>query len=178
MRYVALLRGINVGGHKKLPMAELRVLATGLGYDNVATYIQSGNLFVDTDDGAGLIESKVHEVIEEKFGYDVSVIVRSAAEVDEAIAASPFIAEAVDSKHVHIGFLSAVPAPEAIAALDPKREPGEEFQVIDRCLHLHLPHGTGRSKMMVFDFAKHLGVAVTVRNWRTVEALASNLATT
>ncbi len=175
MRYVALLRGINVGGHKKLPMADLRAMASGLGYDDVATYIQSGNLFLDSDDSAEAIEHKVHDAIAERFGYDVSIIVRSAADVDATIAASPYAAIADDEKHLHIGFLSARPKPEQIALLEPKCKPGEEFTVIDRSIHLLLPHGTAVSKLMTFDFARHLGVAVTVRNWRTVQALVSNL---
>jgi len=166
--HVALLRGINVGGHRKLPMAELRELCRELGWKDVRTYIQSGNVVFranrpDPDALAGYIR--------DRFGYDVPVILRSAGELIAARGASPWSSEAATSKNVAVMFLSRKPVARAVARLDPDRSPPDRFAVVGSEVHLNCPNGSADSKLTVDWFERSLGVRATVRNWRTLERL-------
>jgi uncharacterized protein (DUF1697 family) len=168
LTHVALLRGINVGGHRKLPMAKLRELCRALGWKDVRTYIQSGNVLFcanrpDPEALAG--------VIRDRFGFDVPVILRSVAELIAARGASPWSREAATSKNVHVMFLSRRPAARAVARLDPDRSPPDRFAVVGSEVHLNCPNGSARTKLTVDWFEESLGVRATVRNWRTLERL-------
>jgi uncharacterized protein (DUF1697 family) len=169
VRYAVMLRGINVGGNRKLPMADLRVLLTELGYGRVETYIQSGNVALDAlplndtgGDATELAETLAGQ-ISERFGFEVPVVVRTHAELEEAVAASPYAGRGGEAKQVHMAFAQREIPAERIT---PKPGSRDEFVVRGREIHIWTPDGLGVSKLP--DFDRQGGVPVTARNWNTV----------
>lgn len=167
---LALLRGINVGGRNKLPMADLRGLAVDLGFSKPRTYIQSGNLWFGTHLPAPAAGERLSQGILARFGLQVPVVLRTRDQLATARAASPF-GHAPDPKFVHIGFFSPAPDPAKVAALDPQRSPPTEFVVIGAEAHVHYVGGSARSKVTMPWFDRQLGVVSTARNLRTVDKL-------
>ena len=171
-RYIALLRGINVGGNRKLPMAELAKLFAGAGCSDVKTYIQSGNVvFESTPAVAAKISKTVGQGIQKKYSFEVEMVVRSAAELSAAIKRNPFHKAGADPKTLHVSFLSGKPTAAQVAALDPDRSPGDSFKLLGSEIYLLLPHGVARTKLTNQYFDSKLGVTSTLRNWNTVLAL-------
>jgi uncharacterized protein (DUF1697 family) len=170
-RAVLLIRGINVGSSRKLPMADLRALCTELGCSDVTTYIQSGNVVVDTELTDAALSRGVAAGIDEQFGFRPAVMVRRPAALELIVSSQPFGPAAVE--HLHVGFLSAKPPQRALRSLQEFDYAPEEFAVLNRELYLHLPGGVGRSTLLAkVPFADLLGgVDVTLRNWRTVTKL-------
>ncbi|ADD45079.1 DUF1697 domain-containing protein [Stackebrandtia nassauensis] len=165
--YVALLRGINVGGHNKLPMAELRDLFATLGHPGARTYIQSGNVVFDAEAEASDLERDIAAGIADRFGYTVAVMVRSREQLDAVLAAHPFGGRDLDPAKVAVVFLSAT----VDAVTVPEGYP-EEAVSVGRELFIHYPDGMGKSKLDRSGFWKQLGdTKTTVRNWRTVTKL-------
>jgi uncharacterized protein (DUF1697 family) len=169
---VALLRGINVGGKHKLPMKELVALFEGAGCSDVRTYIQSGNVvFRTSEKSAAAVAKDVERRIEERFGYEVPVILRTAEALGTVASGNPFLADGADETHLHVGFLATRPTPEAVASLDPARSAIDSFRVVGTEVYLHTPGGMGRTKLTTDWFDRRLGATMTVRNWRTVGKL-------
>lgn len=168
-RFVVLLRGINVGGHAKLPMAQLREICTGLGCTDVRTYIQSGNAAMTTTLAADNLAAKLTEAIQTAAGFAPAVVVRTPEELATIIASHPFEGE---EQTLHVGFLSAEPQKSAADEVAAVRFGDDRCVVSGRELYLRLPNGLGRSKLAAYPFSRKLGVEVTVRNWRTVLKLA------
>ncbi len=178
-RYVALLRGINVGGHNKVAMADLRQTAADLGYTDVSTYIQSGNLLfaADEDDAPGLAAA-LERRITERLGVRPAVVVISAAELARVIADNPF-PDAPNPRLVHAVFRNDDPRESSIAAIatavQTARASGsrDEAVVVGRTLFLHTPDGFGRSQLA----AQLVGspASGTARNWATVTRLMALL---
>ena len=166
---IALLRGINVGGHHKVPMVDLRAVFGALGCSRVETLIQSGNV-VFVDPSTELTSERVAAAIEDRFGFPVPVVLRSSTELAAALAAYPF-GPNLEPKYTGVGFLEKTPDPEGVASMDPNRSPGDQFQVIGREVHLHYPNGSARSKLTVDWFQRSLKTTVTVRNLRSVGKL-------
>ncbi len=167
--FAALLRGINVGGKNKIPMAELKSLFSSLGFRDVATYIQSGNVVFrspagDAHDIAAGIEQRIAEV----FGVSVTVLLRTPAELGEIADSSPFLGDESDLAKLHVVFLDGQPAANANTQLDPKRSPPDQFSLRGREIYLHLPNGAARSKLTIDYFERRLGVKATARNWNTL----------
>jgi uncharacterized protein (DUF1697 family) len=170
--YVALLRGINVSGHRRLPMKKLITIFEEHGCRDVRTYIQSGNVVFEAKAAlAKRIPKLVHASVEKEFDYDVPVVVRSAAELKKALAAHPFAKGEANDKALHVAFLSAEPTAKAVAAIDEKRSPGDRFAVKGREVHLHLPKGVGKTKLDNAYLERTLAVKSTMRNWRTCQKL-------
>lgn len=170
--YAALLRGVNLGPHKKVSMTRLRELCEELGHREVTTYIQSGNVvFSSSRRSAPKVGEELAGAIEAEFGHAVPVVVRTPAELERIVSNNPFLGRGVDPKALAVAFLSAPPTPEAIRALDPDRSPGDEFVVEDVDVHLHYPNGLGRSKLDHQYLERTLGVVATIRNWNTVNKL-------
>jgi uncharacterized protein (DUF1697 family) len=171
-RYAVLLRGVNVGGHAKVPMARLREIAADLGYGEPATYLQSGNLVVSapgtTADDVG---AAVARALRRELDVTVDVMVRRRRELDAVIAANPFADLADDPKRLVVVFLAGDPAPDKVAALEPDRFDPERFEIGKRCMYQWFPDGMGRSKMAAAPWDRWLGVRGTARNWRTVLAV-------
>lgn len=172
--YVALLRGINVGGKNKLPMRSLVTIFEAAGCLDVRTYIQSGNVVfrAGSTDVSGLAAA-VSAAIASEFGIKVPVIPRSAAEMAAVATANPFIDAGVAEEMLHVYFLADAPSGGAVAKLDPTRSPGDTFVVVGREIHLHLPNGVARTRLTNAYFDKALGTVSTLRNWRTVKLLAA-----
>jgi uncharacterized protein (DUF1697 family) len=175
-RYAVFLRAVNVGGHNKVPMARLREIATDLGYTDVATYVQSGNLVV----GAGAtkaakVETAIGDALRRELKVDVDVMARNRKELAAVIKANPFDDIADDPKRLHVSLLAAQPSAAARKACDPEEFVPERFAFGNRCLYLWYPDGQGRSKMATAPWAKRLGVAGTARNWRTITTMLDML---
>lgn len=168
-RSVVLIRGINVGSNRKVPMADLRTICAEAGCSEVQTYIQSGNAVVDTGLADSALGTAVADGIEAWFGFRPAVMVRRPAALGRLIESEPFGPDA--SNDVHVGFLSGRPSKAGLAAVDDVDIAPEQFEVRETELLLHLPNGMGRSKFGTVPFAKLLGVDMTVRNWRTVTKL-------
>ncbi|MGW2743095.1 DUF1697 domain-containing protein [Streptomyces sp. NPDC001450] len=169
--YAALLRGINVGGNKKLPMADLRTLMTGLGHDGVRTHLQSGQAVFTTDRGdEESLAAGLARAIEERFGFPVDVIVRDHTYLRAVAEACPFPAAELEAKQLHVTYFSAPVTAERFAEIDPAAHLPEEFRLGDRCLYLYAPDGLGRSKLAEALYRPRVtkGVIATSRNWNTV----------
>lgn len=166
--YVALLRGVNVGGANRLPMADLRRIATECGFADVQTYVQSGNVVFSSPDGAEASGSVLHDAVLAATGVDSAITVRSRNELEKIIAGNPFPEPAAaDPTRVHVTFLFA---PARDLGIDAARYEPEEAVLSGRELYLHLPAGLGRSKLAT-DLARRQDLAGTTRNWRTVTTL-------
>ena len=169
--WIVLLRGVNVGGRNRLPMAALRELLAEVGLENVRTYIQSGNIVLDSLDGdRDSVARSVQGAIEERFGFAPHTFVLDVDAFDAAIAANPFSQGDEDPKAVHFFFLAE---PDPTADLDGLRElatQGEEFVLTEAVLYLHTPSGFGRSKL-VERLHRFIGGELTARNLRSVRAI-------
>jgi uncharacterized protein (DUF1697 family) len=176
-RYVALLRGINVGGNKKVPMAELRAMTEELGFTDVKTLLQSGNLVFTTKSLAPRkleqqLESATHEVI----GVECSYLVRTAAEWTALIDANPYDAMAKsDPSHLVVHFCRESPDSAAVKRLLTEARGEEELTVIGRELFIRYPDGIGESKLALALSKNRLGTIGSARNWNTVLKIAAVL---
>jgi uncharacterized protein (DUF1697 family) len=167
--YVALLRGVNVGGRNTVPMAELRSALSALGLEDVETYIQSGNVvFRGPAGGTENLAAAVEQRIADTFDVKARVVLRAREELTAVAERNPFLKHGADLAKLHIVFLEREPAASGVAELDPGRSPPDEFSVSGREIYLHLPNGMGRSKLTIDYFERRLGVAATARNWKTL----------
>ena len=175
--YVALLRGINVGGRNLLPMKDLSAIFEGAGCADVRTYIQSGNVvFAASPPAAQQVQAEVARVIAERFGFRVPVVLRSAQDLAKAARDNPFVRAKADLESLHVAFLLDAPRPGGIALLEGKRSPPDEFVVKGREIYLRLPNGVARTKLTNDHFDRTLATTSTVRNWRTVLKLVELVA--
>lgn len=172
-RFVALLRGINVGGNKKVPMAELRALAEELGYTEVATYIQSGNLVFTGAGNAAKHEAALERALAKHFGFPVETLVRDAQAWNALIAANPLakLAER-DPAHVLVGLSKEPLRKDALTELRERAQGAERVELAGGALWLHYAAGVARSKLTPAVLDRAAGSTVTARNWRTAQELA------
>jgi len=172
-RHVALLRGINVGGKNKLPMADLNALCAAVGCTEVSTYIQSGNVvFSASARLASGIADKIAQAIAKKLGLNVPVVIRSAAEMVAVTRNNPYLTPGANPDKLYVVFLADPPSAASVASLDAKRSPPDTFVVRGQEIYLCLPNGAGRSKLTNAYFDAKLRTVSTARNWRTVLQLA------
>ena len=170
--YVALLRGINVGGKNRLPMKDLARIFDESGCSNVRTYIQSGNVLFDVDTPlAGLIPGRVSQLIAERFGLKIPVLLRTADELREVIGANPFVGAGAAENALHVLFLDDRPEPWRVGSLDPDRSRPDAFVVRGREVYLWLPNSAARTKLTNDYVDAKLATTSTGRNWRTVVSL-------
>jgi uncharacterized protein (DUF1697 family) len=168
-RYVALLRGINVGGKNTLPMRHLAAMFVEAGCSDVRTYIQSGNVvFAATPGVVKRLADAISRRIAKNFGYRVPVVLRTADELHQVLSGNPFLKSGADGRSLHVAFLADLPDPRRIAALDPKRSPGDSFKLRGREIYLCLPNGVAGTKLSNAYFDSTLATTSTLRNWRTV----------
>lgn len=167
--FIALLRGINVGGHKTVPMSQLRSLCEKLGWRDVQTYIQSGNIVFSAAGKPAALESNLERAIEEHFGFPVPVIVRAAADWPAYIKSNPFLdACKKESKLVMLCLAKAAPKPDAAKNLRERAAKGERIEQIGDALWIHFAGGVARSKLSPALLDRAVGSTVTARNWLTV----------
>ncbi|MCU0491053.1 MAG: DUF1697 domain-containing protein [Chloroflexaceae bacterium] len=170
--FIALLRGINVGGHNKVPMAELRLLCESLGWHHVQTYIQSGNVLFQSDETAVSLESALEAAITQRFGLAISVLVRTAAEWQALMHGNPFpAASAHEPNMVMLALSKQPPAPGAAEGLRQRATNGEHITQVGEALWIHYQQGVAGSKLSPALFDRLVGSPVTARNWRTVVTL-------
>jgi uncharacterized protein (DUF1697 family) len=166
--YVALFRGINVGGKNALPMKELVAVLEDLGARKVTTYIQSGNaVFVSLETDTSRLSNKISSEIKKRRGFEPHVLLLELEDVERAMKNNPFPEAVSDPQALHAGFLASVPEKPNLNALESLKSDSERFQLIDKVFYLHAPEGIGRSKLAA-NAEKMLGVPMTDRNWRTV----------
>ena len=169
-RYVALLRAVNLGSHKKLPMAELRRLLTAGGYGDVQTYLQSGNAVFTTDEPRERVAADIEERLVAELGLSTEVILRTADELEEVIERNPM--EVGDPARYTVVFLLKPPAPDWLNGVDLAEFAPDEMRAAELELYLNLPNGIGRAKLPIV-LGRRLKVPATMRNWRTVLNLRS-----
>jgi uncharacterized protein (DUF1697 family) len=170
--YIALLRGINVGGHKKVPMAELRELLTKSGLENVKTYIQSGNVvFQSSINNTKTLEEEIKSSIVNHFGFDVSIIVRTRAQLNTIFDNCPFTEEKKVSSYFAI--LSDIPNEDLVKTAYEKTYENEEYKILNDCLYFYCANGYGNAKFNMNYFEKKLEVSATSRNYKTMVKLLS-----
>lgn len=165
---IALFRGINIGGHKLMPMKELTTLLESLGAREVRTYAQSGNaVFRTAAKDIGRFAERLEAEIGKRYGFEPCVLMLTPETLARFAAENPFPEAIADGAKLHLGFLAADPANPDLAKLAALRTGKERFQLNDGVLYLHLPDGAGISKLAA-GAEKALGVPMTARNWKTV----------
>jgi uncharacterized protein (DUF1697 family) len=168
--YVALLRGINVGGARPLKMSDLKAALEQAGCTNVATYIQSGNVVLAHEETS---ESKVVEILEaaiaKKAGFDVDVILRTRSQLANVVAKNPF--KKAKPEQLYVFFMAKKPPRDALSTVDAKAFEPEKLAIVGRELYVFVPDGLGRSKLVGTLVRKSPVKEATARNWRTTQTL-------
>lgn len=171
MRQVLLLRGINLGPTRRVPMADLRSLLTEAGYGDVRTYVQSGNVVLSAEAEPEQLEADAGRLIAERFGFDVPVVARSRDELAAVVALNPLADVATNPKRYQVSFLSAELPSEVVAKLEAAAAGEERLVAHGRELYAWHPDGVARSKLWNAVAGQGLGVVATARNWTTVTTL-------
>ncbi|PKN79774.1 MAG: hypothetical protein CVU48_04200 [Candidatus Cloacimonetes bacterium HGW-Cloacimonetes-1] len=174
MIYVALLRGINVSGKHLIKMEELRSLFIGLGYTDVQTYIQSGNVVFKGSELPQMEHvSQIQAAIKARFGYDIPTLVLSAADLKRIHAANPYLRQSgINPKTLYITILSAAPDPEVIAGIQFPDYGTDSFVIQDFAVYLHCPQGAAETKLTNSFWERKLKRQATTRNLNTIRYLA------
>jgi|SRR6056297_1439722 len=169
-RRIAVLRGINVGGRRKILMADLKALFVTMGFSNISTYIQSGNVFFDSFSEMNNLNlaKKIKHAIKKAFDFDVPVIVRTPTEIEEAINKNPFYSADTDIGHLHLTFLGEEPADEQIAEAEAHTFSPDKFSIQGKHVFIYCEGKYHKSKLTNSFFEKKLKVNATTRNWKTV----------
>lgn len=171
MKYISVLRGINVSGQKKIKMADLKSLYESLGFQNVVTYIQSGNVIFDAGSSdKNELKTTTEKAIEERYAFHVPVDIRTHREISDIIDNNPLgpVDPQKNGTKVLVTFLSAEPAAEKIAGLQHHVAEPEQLFVMGKEVYLYCPNGYGKSKLSNTFLEKKLGVGATTRNWKSV----------
>jgi uncharacterized protein (DUF1697 family) len=172
--YVAMLRSINVSGRNRVAMADLRSLVEGLGYGDVATYVQSGNVVFTGTGASAAVAGRIADAITAELGLEVPVIVRNRRELSGVIGGVPYSGADDEPTLHHVTFLADRPSPASVTKLAEKAAPfaPDRCDVVGKDVYLHCPGGYGNTKLNNAFIERHLGVTATTRNWRTVKTLA------
>jgi uncharacterized protein (DUF1697 family) len=168
-KLVGLLRGINVGGRNKLRMVDLRELCDSIGFSNVSTYIQSGNLVLRSDLSPKEVSSMLKIAIKDAFDIETSVLMIDGQEFIKIAEAYPF--DVKNHKEAHIMFLAGKPAPEVFDTLKKLDFGNDKMKLTSKALYLHLPNGVAEASISFPKLERALGVMATARNTRTVDKL-------
>jgi uncharacterized protein (DUF1697 family) len=170
--YVAILRGINVSGHKIIRMERLRAVIGELGFAQVKTYVQSGNVIFETDKPSAGLAVKIERKIFEEFGFDVPVLTKSSKELKDIIKRNLLAKDpAIDQAKLHVTFLSDDPPRNALELLQPLAEGAEQVHLAGRAVYLYCPNGYGNTRLTNTAIEKKLSCRATTRNWATTNKL-------
>lgn len=174
MRFVALLRGINLGSHHRLAMPELKTACEGVGLETVDTYLQSGNIvFASRIKDTSQLTGRIRLALKTRFEHDISVIVKTAAEMRKIVRNNPFLARrGMDPTKLHVTFLQTIPAHDHVVNFSAQLGSSDEWAINGSVIYLYCPNGYGRTKLTNTVFERKLQVRATTRNWKTVTALA------
>ena len=174
--YLLLLRGINVGGRNRLPMADLRALVSDLGHGDVRTHLQSGNVVCTGTGRPEEVADALSTAIRDQLSLAVPVVARKADQWAAIVGGNPFVGDEDDPKRLHVTFLAAQPAPDKVAGLLAQAEAEafapDRLAVVGQDVYLHIPGSYADSPLQNGVLEKRLGQVCTTRNWRTVTALA------
>lgn len=173
-RYISILRGINVSGHKLIKMDALKSMYENLGFSNVASYVQSGNLvFTEKNTDPNILEQKISDQIKKDFGFDVPVIILTADKFKQIIDNNPFLNDSdKNESFLHITFLSSVPNNNnEFETIEEKAQNGEEIVLSGDVVYLYCPNGYGNTKLSNNFLETKLKVKATTRNWKTTNEL-------
>jgi uncharacterized protein (DUF1697 family) len=169
--YVAMLRGVNVGGNS-LKMDWLREACEGIGLQNVRTYVQSGNIVFSSRLGAEKLATTLKTTIDAQTRLPVTVVVRSASEMTKIVAGNPFLKQkGIDVTKLHVTFLAKAPSKPALEKLDALAGTRDEYRLLGQEIYLHCPINYGETKLSNTAIEKVLSVGATTRNWKTVTVL-------
>lgn len=174
MRYIAILRGINVGTGRKVLMADLKKQCESLGLKNVQTYIQSGNLIFELEqpEPISALETRLQKAFSKTFGFEIPVLIRTAAEWAESIAQNPFLNEEnVNIDRLHLTCLKEMPSPELLEKIKTFQYLPDRYEIVGRDVFIFCAAGYGTSKLVNSFFESKLKVPATTRNWKTVMKL-------
>ena len=169
---VAMLRGVNVGGHNRIKMPALVDVFTGLGHTDVVTYIQSGNVvFKSRSKRSAALEHAIEEAIKRDLGCGVAVLIRTREELAKVVTGNPFLLAKADPSFLHVTFLAEVPEADLVPGVEEFDAGPDEARVVGREVYLHCPKGYGNSKLNPAFIQKRLRAVSTTRNWNTVTKL-------
>lgn len=171
-KYIALLRGINVSGQKKIKMADLKSILSDSGLSSVETYIQSGNVIFESDQEPKALQEVIEKVILENYSFEVPTLVIAKDDLRKLIPQNPFLNEVDDTKKLYVCFLLEEPTAERIQILADLDLKGDEYVLQNRVLYTCYHNGAGKSKVSNNFLEAKLKVKATMRNWRTVNILA------
>ena len=175
--YVAMLRGINVSGSKPVKMEALRASFEALGFKNVRTYVQSGNVVFDAKERAAApLGPKIAARMKRDFGFDVPVLVLGAGELGKVVDENPFLkqrGQEIDLTKLHVTFLAGAPGPAGLKKMAGLSSGRDTFRCLGTSIYLLCPDGYGNTKLSNNAFERALGAAATTRNWKTVTTLAA-----
>jgi uncharacterized protein (DUF1697 family) len=171
--YIAMLRGINVGGHNRIKMDQLRSSLEAVGLQQVKTYIQSGNaVFKSATISPAALSRKIEKQIIGQFGFAVSVISRTADEINKTIANNPFLNDSsINPEKLHVAFLSEAPAPLALKKLKELTLDPDQSRCLGKEVYFYFPNGVSGSSLWKHPLDRVLSVEATTRNWKTVNTL-------
>jgi len=173
IKYISILRGINVSGKNIIKMDELRKLFELLGFTDIQTYIQSGNvLFNSRSSNKTKMISQIKDSINKKSGYDVKVLIKTKDEIEKVINQNPFLKfDNVDIKKLYVTFLERIPEKEFIDSLIPNKKTNDVYKIIGTEIYLYCPGGYGKTIFSNNYIEKKLRLKATTRNWKTVNKL-------
>ena len=166
-----MLRGINIGSRRRVPMADLRALFTDAGYGDVQTYVQSGNVVLDAPAGGAELEREAAALISSRFGFEVPVVVRTARQLAAVVKRNPLGDVAIEPKRYQVSFLTGKPSVSVVRALEEAAVGEERVVCHGREIYAWHPDGVARSKLWNALASQGLGVTATARNWTTVLAI-------
>ena len=167
--YIAILRGINVGGRRKILMANLRKLFQGSGFDDIQTYIQSGNvLFTAVEEDAYKLSLSIEDQIRSKYGFEVPVIIRTVNEIEQAVSNNPFLKKDIEIERLYLTFLKETPTAEKLTAIKSFDYTPDTFEIIGKDVFGFCAGKYSETKYSNQFFEKQLSVQATTRNWKTV----------
>lgn len=171
--YITILRGINVGGQKLLKMEALRKIFTDLKFENVRTYIQSGNvIYTSHTTNINFLNEQISKAIENTFGFHVPIITLTRNELKKAIRLNPFLKdETFEHSYFHITFLANTPTTESIETIKKLNFNEDKIEINGKIIYLYCPDGYGNSKLTNAFLEKKLNTIATTRNWKTTNEL-------
>lgn len=170
-RWIVLLRGINIGPNKRVPMPALRELLSGAGFGEVRTHLASGNVVLESGGSSEKLTARFEQLIVERFGFPVAIVLRTRDELADVVGRNPLGSVAKDPKRYQVTFATDPLAPEAIRKLEALAAPSERLVAIGREVYSWHPAGVARSRLWTAIAGKGVGVTATSRNWNTVAAL-------
>ena len=171
--YIALLRGINVSGQKKILMAEFRELLSKNGFENVRTYIQSGNVVFESDQSdTNELAIKMQDLIATNYGFEVPTLILTPKAIQQAVEENPFIQHKdINEEETYFTFLKEIPLPENISIFNEVNYSGETFELVEKVVYYHCAIGYGKAKFTNKMMEKKLGTRATTRNYKTTMKL-------